>query len=631
MSLEHIGKGDDHMQRGLTPSLSPQLLVDTRLINPEDPRAKEVEKWIQEMPKMLGQKAPLEDKYICLCRWYEESCLRDPIQRLSILHILLAENGVCFADERVRFLKKRNEEPARHRMDCYINTLLKKRRHKNRTYCEEVKEIFSPMKISVEEDLLYPFGEVAKQWHDVFENAYPKATITWGIQVLEKLVRHCKTQKVKLEDKFYQENGVCRLFDIDARIALEKMTGESLSDDQYEAMVECFIPQYNKAQREERGVTARAPRFVPTLNEAIWKQYEQAKKNVDQLDSCIPEIKHLHEFALQVIAQIGEPYELDLDVDSNPVPRILQNELRYLFPEPKDTTSKKRGQYIDAVDTAGLIHKKLTEADPGYKTMALVWFFYLTKGQSRIVNRKMVSVIKEMSWKEYRYRIRDYEQHKDLFMALLKEFPTEQEYAELQMQIFLLVTGFLPKGAQDPEFSQLFLVHAYQNMCYCAERQAEVDPAILWNYPWFATQREEYIKTGGVAEYSSICHLFEENKQWLERQKNRLRHSYAMQPDATLDEWKAYMASLRNMYMPDHSRDGKCMGKDGLIRYLYSEHNSVAYRVPDKLPGIVDKETRDNMRQCIMEYLGLSLWREHLADTLKEYWLQTIKQAVWYK
>ena len=113
------------------------------------------------------------------------------------------------------------------------------------------------MKISVEEDLLYPFGEVAKQWHDVFENAYPKATITWGIQVLEKLVRHCKTQKVKLEDKFYQENGVCRLFDIDARIALEKMTGESLSDDQYEAWWNALFRSITKHKERERGVTAR--------------------------------------------------------------------------------------------------------------------------------------------------------------------------------------------------------------------------------------------------------------------------------------------------------------------------------------------------------------------------------------
>ena len=212
-----------------------------------------------------------------------------------------------------------------------------------------------------------------------------------------------------------------------------------------------------------------------------------------------------------------------------------------------------------------------------------------------------------------------YDFYRKKFLKLQEMFPPQRDVnqvTEIQRELFLLVTGFFHLGCNDPEFQNLTIVRFYRGICEIADQKAAPDPALLWSFPWESDQKAEYNQTGDIRIYHRLCDIIRANPDIIKRAKCKFEKELA---NFIADkDGQARDHEIKLLHDLSSLSTTKVLDKNGIITRSDSTNKPDFFNDPVELPDGLTKEEMQYLPRCIREYTALSLFRERLANEMKE-------------
>lgn len=601
----------------LTPTSRPQVLLNNRLLADGDDRQRKVKVLIQNFSKDIHQRPPLIEKAKSLRSWRERLTEGTTPEDLDVFYIFLTEDGICFSEDRERLVTKSGSSLASKETKKWEIDGIKDKFNRCRQYESTVCKCCPNVSDSnVKKELSY----VVLYWKDrMYCTIYSSEVLECGLRLIGLLADVCAEDYTSISESFQsqmREDGRSDyfLFCRPARVVLDELLGRALSGLEYEAVIEVFLPSFCKAEGLLARILSRPAPFVPVLNEAIWERYQSMRQKQDNLASRTADMKQLIQYRQRVIKLLGNQFKLNIRDDvPECLPDVVHKQLSKLF---------SGEDLINAKHVSTLLYREFTKVDPNHEVTALLWFFYLTKNAGLLHRTNGGDHVGPLQPTSFRCSIMNYSTYSSLFLALLKEFSCASPYAQLQQEVFLIMTGFVERAQIDSQFNTCPLLSLHTKVYEYANDQCRVDPAVLGTFPWEAAQREEYHKTRDVKVYATIRQWLQTHPDVIEKEKRHLRLGLQRQLKVSLKSDRVkYMEVLHDMFTPP---SGGVLDENHLMQREDPTKIVLRYQDPAELPDSLSPEVHRMIARCLKEYTAMLLWREALAEELKDTWLELI-------
>lgn len=594
-----------------------QIFFSQDLLSDEE--ASELSSFIGEFHRDTRQRPPKTNKHKSFREWITRAREMSSNEMWSIFFTYLADDCVCFVDDRERIVNQREGSIRRWHRDKKTYKLEQESLFRDASYRKLVRSCCVVEDCKKDQPILNGLVYVTKVWKDEMwccASLYPNVSLEWALPLLYKIAKLCQKMGRLVSENFLPNDGntgesASQRFQLSTRNRLEEIACRGLTDEEYEAMIEIFLPRY--CYSEGRRQLEQPSTYLPTLNREVWQRYQFIKETQYRWTSCI--VQHEKEIISVykcIRDYLSKTHKVNLEEPSvDNLPEVIVGRLQQMY---------SGWELADAIHFCRKQQELLNRFDPFKKYLALIWFIYLEKGSRRLQNKNADGKMNPIKLLGHRFDEKKYSYYKETFFALLKAFPPHHEYAVIQKEIFLLATGLFKTGSDDEELHDLPIVRTYHAIRKLAERQCDIDPAILWTLPWEKAHREEYEKTGKIRDHVYIYNWIRENKRFIYEEEKRLERSL-----------KSYFAKeedlLDAIYEATQLRQGSIY-KDSIPVSMDPTLSLNHYLNALKIPGRIPYQKLRLLRPCVREYIALSIYRKKLSEDLVNFGFDCLSQML---
>lgn len=122
--------------------------------------------------------------------------------------------------------------------------------------------------------------------------------------------------------------------------------------------------------------------------------------------------------------------------------------------------------------------------------------------------------------------------------------------------------------------------------------------------------------------YATIRQWLQTHPDVIEKEKRHLRLGLQRQLEVSLKSDRVkYMEVLHDMFTPP---SGGVLDENHLMQREDPTKIVLRYQDPAELPDSLSPEVHRMIARCLKEYTAMLLWREALAEELKDTWLELI-------